>query len=154
MEEHRHVAVQRSGARDAEYQPPAERLADLVEHELVGQRVLRRQPGPDRETFLLAPADLEADGQRAVEDRLLEAAGLLGRGAYAVVDLVVDPWNAGHEVGADLLEVFGDRRHVLSERQRQRLAHAQVRDQAREHVSQRQEQQRLEVRLGVDHLSG
>src|SRR5574339_206913 len=65
--------------------PAAEAVPDLVEDELVEQRVLLGEQERHRLALALAPVDLEADLERLLEDLLLQPALRGLHGDYAAV---------------------------------------------------------------------
>ena len=113
VEEAQDLRVDRGGAGDRELDdPPAEQVADLRQHQPVGDLVLtaQRRPGslPSRSSSRISAADAD----RPVEDRLLQPAGLLGRRGRGGVDLLEDPRHR-REVGRlDLGEVGDDLQRV------------------------------------------
>ena len=123
VEEAEDLRVDRGGAGDRLDDPPAEQVADVRQHQAVGDLVLDAKRGPRALALALELADPAADADRPVEDRLLHAARVLRLRGRGGVDLLEDPRHGGEVVGLDLGQVGEDLQRValpVGERRRRR----------------------------------
>ena len=114
---------------------------DAREHQPVGDGVLQARHDGDGAPLLLAPAARAADRDRPVEEGPLERRRRLASRQHAGVDLLVDARHRGHEVRARRGHVLRQRVDAAGEGGGRPRRDAEVLDQARERVGERQEEE-------------
>ncbi len=140
VEELEDLGVDRRGTAQRELHAAAEEIADLMQDELVGERVLALEDEPRVAAAILAPGDLATDADRPVEDLRLRAAGLVGLGGRGSVDLLEDARHRRQVRRLDDLHVLDDLLGVAAPIGQ--LAAGVDREQLhdpRQHVGERQE---------------